>query len=208
MSNNDTGAPVGTKGQPATHEMAGEGRVALMGILAVQAVIGYEWLVSGITKVFGNFVATFGDELPAVSTNAPDWFKSILESIVAPAPAVWGALIMVGELLLGVVLIVTAAVLAWRYHRLSRFVHSLLVVFSGLAAFAAIVLAVGLHILNGATHPWLLPGDPFDEGVDLDSLLPAIQLVIFVVSIRLLQLMRRRGSEPQELAPRAATDHS
>lgn len=149
-----------------------------------------------------------GEELATASSNAPEWFKSILETVVAPAPIFWGVVVMVGELLLGVALIGAAALVAWRHHRLTRFAHSLLVIVSGLAAIAATVLAVTLHILNGATHPWLLPGDPFDEGVDLDSLLPAVQLVIFVVSIRLLQLMRRRIAESKEPASDTASDHS
>lgn len=207
MTTTNNSASLVTRQKPAPHQMAGESRAALMGLLAIQAVIGYEWLVSGITKLFSDFVATFGEELSEVSVNAPEWFKSILERFVTPTPTFWAVGIMVAELLLGVVLIGTAAVLAWRYHRLTRFAHSLLVVFSGLAALAATALAVGLHILNGATHPWLLPGDPFDEGVDLDSLLPAIQLVIFIVSVRLLQLMRRHTAQPAEV-PADAPDHS
>lgn len=58
MNTNRSRAPLTQK--PAVHEMAGESRVAMIGLLVVQAVIGYEWLVSGITKLFSEFVATFG----------------------------------------------------------------------------------------------------------------------------------------------------
>ena len=67
---------------------------------------------------------------------------------------------------------------------------------TGVAAIFAVLLAVNLHILNGGTHPWLLPSDAFDEGVDLDSLLPALQFVLFIVSLRIVLGMRRHPSEP------------
>lgn len=38
-----------------------------------------------------------------------------------------------------------------------------------------------------------LPGDAFDEGIDLDSLLPAIQVVIATVSIIVLRRISQKG---------------
>ena len=51
-----------------------------------------------------------------------------------------------------------------------------------------------------ASHPWLIPADGFDEGVDLDSVLPAIQLVLAAVSGRLWWLARSERAE--ESSPR------
>ena len=55
-----------------------------------------------------------------------------------------------------------------------------------------LLVEINLHLANGASHPWLIPGDSFDEGIDLDSVLPAIEIVIAWISIILL---RRLGRE-------------
>jgi uncharacterized membrane protein YphA (DoxX/SURF4 family) len=173
------------------HRMAGQGRIGLLGLLAVQAIIGYEWLVSGLAKIFGGFVGQFGAKLPDSSQAAPDWFKAILNAVVAPSPTFWAVVIELGETLIGVALIGAAALWAWRLDRLPRIAHVLLVAVTALAAISATVLAITLHVMNGGSHPWLLPSNAFDEGVDLDSLLPAIQVVLFVVSVCLLRQMRK-----------------
>lgn len=68
---------------------------------------------------------------------------------------------------------------------------------TALASLGGIVMAVNFHLANGAAHPWLIPADGFDEGVDLDSLLPAIQLVLAAVSGSLWWLARReRAKKP------------
>ena len=44
---------------------------------------------------------------------------------------------------------------------------------------------------NGSPHPWFIAKDGFDEGIDLDSLLPAIQLILIGVSVALWRVERR-----------------
>ena len=53
---------------------------------------------------------------------------------------------------------------------------------------------VNFHLANGSAHPWLIPGDGFDEGVDLDSLMPTVQLVLIVVSLSVWRATRRRAA--------------
>jgi hypothetical protein len=49
---------------------------------------------------------------------------------------------------------------------------------------------VSFHLADGsATSPWLLPDDPFSEGVDLDSLMAAIHLPLVAVSGAVLWAM-------------------
>ncbi len=147
--------------------------------------------------MFGDFASTFGRQLPEVSKNAPSWFKSVLHSIVTPAPIFWAVVIEVGELLIGVALI--GAALAWglRFERLSRGGRMVVLGLTAVAAFFGVLLAVSLHLINGGPHPWLIPSDGFNEGVDLDSLLPAMEVVILVVAVRLLQRIRQpRDQDP------------
>lgn len=188
MTTAKTSAPA----PPGPHERSGHDRLGLMGLLVVQAIVGYEWLVSGLAKLFGDFVTSFGDELPEVSQESPAWFQSVLDAVVQPAPTFWAVTIEAGELLIGVTLIGAALVWGLRFDRLSRAGHNVVLVLTALAAVAGTLLAIALHLMSGASHPWLIPGDGFDEGVDLDSVLPAIQLVILVVSVRVVQRMRRQ----------------
>lgn len=53
---------------------------------------------------------------------------------------------------------------------------------------------VTFHLANASAHPWLIPGEGFDEGVDLDSLMPAIELVLVGVSVGFLLALRRRSA--------------
>ena len=71
--------------------------------------------------------------------------------------------------------------------------------FTAVAAIGATFLAINLHLANGAAHPWFSPESGFDEGIDLDSGLPAIQLVIAAVSIIFLQRLRRARSDGRPL---------
>jgi hypothetical protein len=65
---------------------------------------------------------------------------------------------------------------------------------TALASLAAIFMTVNFHLANGAPHPWLIPSDGFDEGVDLDSLLPAIELVLIGVSVAFWRALRLAAS--------------
>ena len=97
-----------------------------------------------------------------------------------PLPPVLGGIALVGGPLLWL--------FAW--DRLSDRVRKALCLSIALAAIGATFLAVNLHLANAASHPWLFPSDAFDEGIDLDSVLPAIQIAIATVSII---LFRRLG---------------
>jgi len=74
-------------------------------------------------------------------------------------------------------------------------VRTAVLIFTAVAAIGATFLAINLHLANGAAHPWLIPGDAFDDGIDLDSVLLAIQIVIAVLSIIFLQRLRRERAD-------------
>jgi len=134
-----------------------------VGLLVVQILIGYEWLVSGLTKlVRGGFPAGLAAELQEKSERLDGWFASFLDEVAVPNAGLLGYLMESGELLIGLAFIS-----------------------------AAVLLATVLHLANGATHPWLLPSDAFDEGVDLDSFLVTVQLVLIGVSVAVWRSLRR-----------------
>ncbi|MDP1707224.1 MAG: DoxX family membrane protein [bacterium] len=91
--------------------------------LIVRLYVGYEWLVSGLDKIFnpawfgsgaGASIKGFVNGALSKTTGAhPDvqmWYASFLENAVLPYPIAWANAISVGEVLVGVGLIVGAVV--------------------------------------------------------------------------------------------------
>lgn len=158
-------------------------RVGLFGLLAVEVLLGYEWLMSGLTKVVrGGFPSGLASELREKSEGAASWYSSFLDSVVIPNGGLFGVLIIVAELAVGAALIAAAVLWAFRWEKLGPSGRTGVVAATLAAALAGIFMNLNFHLANGSAHPWLIPGDGFDEGVDLDSFMPAIQLVLAAVS--------------------------
>ncbi len=175
-------------------------RLSLVGLLLVQLLLGYEWLMSGLTKIVrGGFPSGLAAELREKSEGASGWYKSFLDGSVIPHASTFGYLIEIGELMVGLALVAAALVWLLRWDRLPNSGRVTVLVATALASLAAIFMAVNFHLANGAPHPWLIPKDGFDEGIDLDSLLPAVQLVLVGVSLGFLRALRREH-RPQPTA--------
>src|SRR5581483_5274516 len=129
-------------------------------------------------------------------------YKSFLDGSVIPNASAFGYLIEIGELVIGIALLVAAVVWLFRWERLPNIGRVAVLAVTALASLGAIFMAVNFHLANGAPHPWLIPADGFDEGVDLDSLLPLLQLVLIAVSVGFLRSERRRT--PRDAAIEAA----
>lgn len=171
-------------------------RLPLIGLIAVQLFIGYEWLISGVTKIVrGGFPAGLADELTEKSQGAPGWYTSILDNVVIPNATFFGYLSEIGELLLGVALIGGGLVWLLGFGRLPTLGQAFTLAVIAFSALVGIFLNINFHLANGSPHPWFLPASGFDEGIDLDSLMPMIQAAIAVVTGALLftVLRGRRG---------------
>ncbi len=167
-------------------------RVGLIGLLLVQAFIGYEWFMSGITKIVrGGFPSGLADELRAKSAGAAGWYKSFLDGSVIPNATAFGYLIEIGELLIGIAFVVAAFVWLFSWQRLPGGGRVALLLVTAVASFGAIFMNVNFHLANSSAHPWFIPKEGFDEGVDLDSLMPAIELVLLALSTSFLVSLRR-----------------
>ena len=168
------------------------GRLALTGLLVIVVFVGYEWLMSGLTKIVrGGFPSGLADELREKSEGTVGWYKSFLDGSVIPNARAFGVVIEVGELLIGEALVAGALLWLLRWEQLGYRSRVVVLAAVALASLGAILMNVAFHLANGSAHPWLIPKEGFDEGVDLDSLLPLIQLVFLVVSARLLVMLRR-----------------
>jgi hypothetical protein len=168
------------------------GRLPLVGLLLVQLLVGYEWFVSGLAKIVrGGFPSGLAKELTEKSQGAPGWYRSFLDGSIIPHASAFGYLIEIGELLVGVALVAAALVWLTRWERLPDAGRIGVLATTVVASLVAVFMAINFHLANGAPHPWLIPKSGFDEGVDLDSLLPAVQLVLLGVSVGFLRALRR-----------------
>jgi hypothetical protein len=185
-----------TIGNPSPDTLRGKPSLPLVGFLVVTMVIGYEWFISGLVKfVRGGFPAGLADELREKSEGTAAWYASFLESTAIPNGKLLGYVIETSELLAGVALIAGPLIWLFAWDRISDRVRIAVLFFIAVSAIGGTLLAINLHLANGASHPWLIPTDGFDEGIDLDSVLPAIQIVIAAVSILLLLRLRRTGAD-------------
>ena len=173
------------------------GRLPLIGILLIQIFVGYEWFDSGLTKVVrGGFPAGLATDLHDRVQGAAGWYRSFVDGSIIPHGVLFGYLIEIGELLVGVAFIAAALVWLFRWERLPEFGRLTLLAVTILAAVGGIFMAVNFHLANGGTHPWLIPKDGFDESVDLDTLVLAVQAIFIVVSVGAWRAVRRTSTAP------------
>lgn len=168
------------------------GRLPLIGILLIQIFVGYEWFDSGLTKVVrGGFPAGLAADLHDRVKGAAGWYRSFVDGSIIPHGVLFGYLIEVGELLVGIVFIAAALVWIFRWQRLADPARLVLLALTILAALGGIFMAVNFHLANGGTHPWVIPKSGFDESIDLDALLPAVQLVFVALAVGAWRAIRQ-----------------
>ena len=147
-------------------------------LLLIQLVIGYEWLVSALTKlVRGDFPAGLAAQLGDMSNDAPGWYRGLLTGVVLPHAVAFGYAIEIAELVAGAVLVGLAFVLLVRPElELPRPA----IVAAVVASAAALVMVANFELANGAGFGRSLGQDTFDEGVDLDTLMTGLQLALLL----------------------------
>lgn len=181
-----------THSSPSSSQVASAG-AALITLLAVQIVIGYEWLASGITKIAsGTFVSGMAADLKDKSAGAAHWYRSFLNGTIIPNAHAFAVLIEVGEIVVGVGFMAAAIVWLTRWSTLSDRWRTTILTTVMLSALGATFMAINFHLANGGNHPWLIPADGFDETIDVDTVLTFIQMAFFVFSGYLLLKIRRQ----------------
>jgi thiosulfate dehydrogenase [quinone] large subunit len=159
---------------------------AVVALLLIQVCIGYEWLVSGLTKiVHGDFPAGLAAELEDMSKAAPAWYRGFLDGAVIPHAVAFGYAIEIAELAVGIVLLLAVLRLPTR---IARFMP----VATAAALVVGLVLAVNFALANGSSFGLGLAQDSFDEGIDLDTLLVGLQLALLVFALAGVRRVRRQ----------------
>ena len=158
----------------------------------IEMIIGYEWFMSGLVKILrGDFTSGLAEEVLKKVPETATWYGGFLRSVVVPNATLFAYVIEIAEVLAGLVLIVGPIIWLFAWDRVSDRVRRVILFFIAFATIGGAVLTVNLHLFNNGSHPWLIPKDSFDEGVDLDSVLPALQIVIAAVSIVLFRRLGR-----------------
>lgn len=185
------------------------GRLPVAGLFLVQIVIGYEWLVSGLAKVVrGDFPGGLAGDLAGRAAGAPGWYRGFLSAVVFPNARVFGYLIEIAELLTGAALV--AVGLAWLVarERLGSRSRTAGLLTTSAAALAGLLMNVNFHLASGSPQPWRISAESFEEAVDLDSVMAALELVLLVVSAVGLpsSRSRRRRALPQPIRLRSSRE--
>ena len=169
----------------------GSARPLLVGLLAIQIFIGYEWLMSGLSKLLaGDFASGLSATLSDQTKDLTGWYKSFVDGVVVPNGPAFGYLVMLGELAIGIVLIGASLIWLTSWSRLHVGGRTTILALIALAGVFAIFMNVNFHLASGANHPWIIAADPNGEGVDLDSVMPVVQLVISAVAFTFLRRVR------------------
>lgn len=159
---------------------------------AVQAVIAWEWLVSGTNKVLsGVFPQGLADTLhEGIQNNPNGWYVAIIERMVLPNSVAVGYFIEAAEVFIGIALFIGAAVLIGPVRRRGAPQYRLAVGEIAAATVASLLcafLCVNFHFFMGdGIFPWFDPGRAFDEGVTLDTLMPPLSVLILVINALVL----------------------
>lgn len=164
-------------------------------LAAIQALVGWEWVVSGSNKILsGDFpqglVATLQQ---GIQGNPNGWYVSFLQSVVLPHSVLFGYLIEWTELTIGVVLLACALLLLGAPRRRGEPQHTLVVGFFALGSIVVVLgafLCINFHFWRGGG---IIPGigaDPNDGSIDLDALIPPLSLVILIANLAFIKVLR------------------
>jgi hypothetical protein len=164
-------------------------------LAAIQAIIGWEWITSGLNKVLsGSFPQNLKDTLSSGFQGNPNgWYIAFLQRAVLPHSVLYGYLIEWTEVIIGVVLLCGVLLLVWFPKMPGKVPYKLsigLYVLIAMVAVVAAFLCINFHFWLGKS---LIPGpgaDPADEGVDLDALMPPFSFIIMVANLSLVSHLR------------------
>ncbi len=160
----------------ATARLPRSGNTALAAGALVQAAVGAEFVLAGLSKLAD---AQFATQFRAFVAGSPGAVRGplagVLQSLIVPNSGVMAELAQWTELLAGIILVVTALeVLRRRLADPLGAPHPyepLVAVLSSVAAFALGVMSLGIYVIEGAPIPRVNPGFAFTSPVTIELFL-------------------------------------
>jgi len=161
-------------------------KISRLLLAAIQAIIGWEWLMSGGNKLLsGTFPQDLADTISSMMKENPDgWYVSFLQRSILPQSVLYGYLIEWTEVAIGVILLGGALILLSQPRRKGQAQYRLTLFYSlasMAAALAGAFLTINFHFMAGGwIFPWFNSSAANGEGIDLDALLPPFELAILL----------------------------
>lgn len=165
-------------------------------LAALQAIIGWEWLMSGGDKMLsGTFPQGLGAALAnGIDGNPNGWYINFLQSYVFPHSIFFGYLVEWTEVVTGIVLLTAAFILIGQPRRSGEPQHGLMVgycIASIIASLLSIIMSVNFHFwLGGWVIPTFNAATTYNEAIDLEGLLPPLSLVVIIANIALIRALQ------------------
>ena len=174
-------------------------------LAALQAVLGWEWLMSAGNKVLsGSFPQGLADTLTSgIKDNPNTWYATFLQQTILPHSIFYGYLIEWTEMVIAIFLLGGAFILVSRSHMPEEVWYGFGLTTSIAVAIVAVVgafLTVNFHFWAGGwVFPLFHPDMANGEGIDLDALLPPLSLVVTIANIALFRELQRVGVFKQRI---------
>jgi thiosulfate dehydrogenase [quinone] large subunit len=170
-----------------------------IGLAVVQLILAYEWLVSGLNKLINpNFTVQLAGTLrQSLDGNPYGPYVTLLRAVVIPHATLFGVLTEVGEMAIGITLLAGAALWIWR--PASRLAARAAGAASAALAGAAF-LSLNYFLQGGSPLPWPDGANAFNEGVDIDILIPLLAVTLLVANLRAARGMAAGQRTVQRIA--------
>jgi thiosulfate dehydrogenase [quinone] large subunit len=157
-------------------------QTAAVGLAMVEALIGYEWLLSALNKILSpTFRSGLAGQLKmAMAGNPNGWWVALATRLILPHAQLWAVLAEVGELLVALGFIAGAALWASGRFPVRRWARRVNVVVIG-ALLGSAMMTANYYVMAGQTLPGLDPSNPFNEGLSIDGLLTLIAVGLLLL---------------------------
>ena len=165
-------------------------------LAAIQAIIGWEWLMSGGNKLLsGAFPQGLADALnDGIKNNPNGWYVTFVQNMILPNSITWGYFIEWTEIAIGLILVGGALMLLGQPRTQGDPQYKVGIIYSIAVITAAAFGAfqnINFHFwMGGWVFPKFNPAAPFNEGIDIDGLLPPFFLLIIIANLAMIKELR------------------
>ena len=168
-------------------------RAGLVTLLVVQIIIGYEWLALGAVEGRQRRLRVGACREPQRQRRLgarllPGLPQSLRDSQRADLRRADRGR-RISSSVLGLIVVAIVWLAGWQ--RLSDRSRASILVVMMAAALVALWMSINFHLAGGGNQPWLIPGDGFDEALDIDTVLAFIEAAYLAFSGYVLLVLRR-----------------
>ncbi len=177
------------------------GSAALAAAALVQAVLGIEFVLTGLSKVADSgYVAHFGTFIAASPGSHRGLIAPLVQAVVMPHLAIAAELAKFGELAVGVVLLVAAAETArrrfsGRFGGQHRYEPAVALAGAG-AGLGLAGISITIFLLQGGVLPAVNPAKAFASAIPVELMMVALGLAMAWLEFARFRALRPRSASP------------